>query len=219
MRQGTARCRIHVRQRVIAVAFGVMVFGACSGAREQTVAMPVAPVQAQQAPAPVQASFSVSLVPTVPLPIRVGTNLGFNVSANTAGYASLYLIDPAGQVTVLGENMVVSAALDLVYPSPADGFTLAAAQPVGYNRVILLVTRQAVRQRLFRLRHVDHTREPGAQCRGVSEGAEPAHGGAAAAVVGVGRDPGTGRGLKVSGEQCSESVGSEPTLRSRSNDE
>ena len=142
MRQGTARCRIHVRQRVIAVAFGVMVFGACSGAREQTVAMPVAPVQAQQAPAPVQASFSVSLVPTVPLPIRVGTNLGFNVSANTAGYASLYLIDPAGQVTVLGENMVVSAALDLVYPSPADGFTLAAAQPVGYNRVILLVTRQ-----------------------------------------------------------------------------
>ena len=81
-------------------------------------------------------------MPTVPLPIRVGTNLGFNVSANTAGYASLYLIDPVGQVTVLGENMVVSAARDLVYPSLLDGFTLAAAQPVGYNRVILFVTRQ-----------------------------------------------------------------------------
>jgi hypothetical protein len=89
-----------------------------------------------------QAPFLISVVPTVPIPIRLGTNLGFNVSANTAGYASLYLINPQGQVTVLGENMVVSAARDLVYPSPADGFTLAAAQPVGNNRVILLVTRQ-----------------------------------------------------------------------------
>ena len=89
-----------------------------------------------------QAPFLISVVPTVPIPIRLGTNLGFNVSANTAGYASLYLINPQGQVTVLGENMVVSAARDLVYPSPADEFTLAAAEPVGSNRVILLVTRQ-----------------------------------------------------------------------------
>ena len=85
---------------------------------------------------------SVSLVPTVPVPIRIGTNLGFNVSADTAGYASLYLINPEGRVTVLGENLVVSAARDLVYPSPGDGFTLAAAEPVGINQVILLVTRQ-----------------------------------------------------------------------------
>ena len=110
--------------------------GACSAARQERVTAP--PV----APAPVQPAFSVSVVPTVPVPIRIGTHLGFNVSANTAGYASLYLIDPAGQVTVLGENMVVSAARDLVYPSPTDGFTLAAAEPVGFNQVILLVTRQ-----------------------------------------------------------------------------
>lgn len=87
-------------------------------------------------------ALSGSLVPTVALPIRIGANLGFNVSTNTAGYASLYLINPQGQVTVLGENMVVSAARDLVYPSAADGFTLAAVEPVGINQVILLVTRQ-----------------------------------------------------------------------------
>ena len=120
-------------------ALCVVMSGACSGSRQQPVTPPVvvqAPVAATQAP------FSISLVPTVPLPIRVGTNLGFNVSASTAGYASLYLINPEGQVTVLGENMVVTAARDLVYPSPGDGFTLAAAEPVGFNQLILLVTRQ-----------------------------------------------------------------------------
>ena len=34
------------------------------------------------------------------------------------------------------------AAGSVDYPSSAHGFTLAASQPVGVNRVILLVTRQ-----------------------------------------------------------------------------
>lgn len=87
------------------------------------------------------AGFSVSLVPTVPVPIRIGTNLGFRLSSSTAGYANLYLIDPVGEVWVLAENLPLAAG-SLEYPSSAQRFTLAAAQPVGFNRVILLVTRQ-----------------------------------------------------------------------------
>ena len=87
------------------------------------------------------AGFSVSLVPTVPVPIRIGTNLGFRLSSSTAGYANLYLIDPVGEVWVLAENLPLAAG-SLEYPSSAQPFTLAAAQPVGFNRVILLVTRQ-----------------------------------------------------------------------------
>ena len=87
------------------------------------------------------AGFSVSLVPTVPVPIRIGTNLGFRLSSSTAGYANLYLIDPVGEVWVLAENLPLAAG-SLEYPSSAQQFTLAAAQPVGFNRVVLLVTRQ-----------------------------------------------------------------------------
>ena len=87
------------------------------------------------------AQFSISLVPAVPVPIRIGTNLGFNVSSSTAGYYSLYLIDPVGEVWVLAENLPLPAG-SVTYPSPpAQDFTLAAAEPLGTNRVILLVTR------------------------------------------------------------------------------
>ena len=86
--------------------------------------------------------FSISLVPAVPVPIRIRTNLGFNVSSSTAGYYSLYLIDPVGEVWVLAENMPLPAG-SITYPSrPAQNFTLAAAEPLGTNRVILVVTRE-----------------------------------------------------------------------------
>ena len=85
--------------------------------------------------------FSISLVPTVPVPIRIGATLGFRLSSSTAGYASLYLIDPVGQVLVLAENLPLSAG-SIEYPSPAGSFTLAASEPVGFSRVVLLVTRQ-----------------------------------------------------------------------------
>lgn len=87
-----------------------------------------------------QAPFSVSLVPTVPVPIRLGTELGFQLSSGTAGYASLYIIDPAYDVQVLAENLPVPAG-SLEYPS-SQGFSLRAAEPVGFNRAVLLVTRQ-----------------------------------------------------------------------------
>ena len=56
-----------------------------------------------------QPPFSVSLVPTVPLPIRIGTQLGFSLSSATAGYASLYVIDPVRDVQILAENRPLGA--------------------------------------------------------------------------------------------------------------
>ena len=88
--------------------------------------------------------FAVSLVPAVPVPIRLGAQLGFSVSSDTAGYYSLYLIDPASEVWVLAENMPLGAG-SVTYPSPpAQNFTLTAAEPLGRNRVIVLVTRDPI---------------------------------------------------------------------------
>ena len=109
---------------------------ACGAARQEPVSRPP-PV----APAPVREPFSISLVPAVPVPIRVATDVRFQLSLSTAGYASLYLIDPVGQASVLAENLPLAAG-NLEYPSAAHGFTIAASEPVGFNRVILLVTRQ-----------------------------------------------------------------------------
>ena len=90
-----------------------------------------------------QPPFSVSLVPTVPVPIRLDTTLGFRLSSSTAGYGSLYVIDPSYRVQVLAENLSMAAG-SLEYPS-SQGFTLRASQPVGFNRAIMLVTRQPFR--------------------------------------------------------------------------
>ena len=93
---------------------------------------------------PVDQPFGVSLVPSVPVPIRLGTELGFSVSSGTAGYYSLYLIDPAAEVWVLAENIPLPAG-SVAYPSPpAQNFTITAAEPLGVNRVILLVTRDPI---------------------------------------------------------------------------
>lgn len=83
--------------------------------------------------------FSVSLVPMAPVPIRIEARLGFQLSSSTAGYASLYLIDPLYAVQILAENLPMPAG-SLQYPS--RDFILRAEPPVGYNWVILLVTRQ-----------------------------------------------------------------------------
>ena len=92
---------------------------------------------------PEQPPFSVSLVPTVPVPIRLDTMLGFRLSSSTAGYGSLYVINPLYSVQVLAENLPMAAG-SLEYPS-SQGFTLRASQPVGFNRAIMLVTRQPFR--------------------------------------------------------------------------
>lgn len=88
-----------------------------------------------------QAAFSVSVVPAVPVPVRIGARFGLHLSSGTAGYASLYMIDPVYSVQVLAENLPLPAG-SLEYPSLSQAFTLRADPPVGFNWVILLVTRQ-----------------------------------------------------------------------------
>ena len=82
--------------------------------------------------------FSVSLVADATVPIRVGARFRLHLSSSSAGYASLYVLDPAYSVRVLTENLPVAAG-SLNF---RDGLALVAEQPVGFNTVILLVTRQ-----------------------------------------------------------------------------
>ena len=82
--------------------------------------------------------FSVSLVADAPVPIRVGSRFRLRLSSGSAGYASLYVLDPAYAVSVLTENLPVAAG-SLGFP---DDLVLVAEQPVGFNTAILLVTRQ-----------------------------------------------------------------------------
>lgn len=84
------------------------------------------------------APFSVSLIADAPVPVRIGSRFRLQLSSSSAGYANLYVLDPVYSVTVLAENLPLAAG-SLGYP---DGVTLIAEQPVGFNVVILLVTRQ-----------------------------------------------------------------------------
>ena len=121
---------------IVAMLLALSVLGYRAGARAVGEPGQLALIENPREP------FSISLVPAVPVPIRIGTNLGFSVSSSTAGYYSLYLIDPVGEVWVLAENMPLPAG-SITYPSPpAQNFTLAAAEPLGTNRVILVVTRE-----------------------------------------------------------------------------
>ena len=124
--------------RFITAVLCTMTFGACRSCP------PDPPLADGTLYVPADQPFAVSLVAAVPVPIRLGTNLGFNVSSSTAGYYSLYLIDPVGEVWVLAENMPLPAG-SVTYPSPpAQNFTLTAAEPLGANRVIMLVTRDPI---------------------------------------------------------------------------
>ena len=124
---------------LIAGVLCIVALEACGAAREFQSVDPQAPAPTLFVPG--EQPFDISLVPAVPVPIRLGTDLGFRVSTGSAGYASLYLINPEDEVWVLAENMPVAAG-NVDYPTQAQGFTLTAAEPLGVNRVILLVTRE-----------------------------------------------------------------------------
>ena len=133
MQRRQARSRLTIG---MLLASSILCYQAGSGASALAELGQVSVIENRREP------FSISLVPAVPVPIRIRTNLGFNVSSETAGYYSLYLIDPVGEVWVLAENMPLPAG-SITYPSPpAQNFTLAAAEPLGTTRVILVVTRE-----------------------------------------------------------------------------
>ena len=127
----------------VAAALCIVTLGACAS-NPPTVVPTARPLAPGVLFIPAVQPFAISLVPAVPVPIRLGTSLGFSVSSGTAGYYSLYLIDPSAEVWVLAENMPLGAG-SVTYPSPpAQNFTLTAAEPLGVNRVILLVTRDPI---------------------------------------------------------------------------
>ena len=76
---------------IVAVALGVLpdpVAGQLQAPRSGLVGNPANP-------------FSVSLVADAPLPIRVGARFRLRLSSGSAGYANLYVLDPAYSVRVL----------------------------------------------------------------------------------------------------------------------
>ena len=125
--------------RFVAVALCTVAFQACATSNGPLPGQ----LTADALYVPAERPFDISLVPAVPVPIRLGTNLGFRISSGSAGYASLYLINSVNEVSVLAENLPVAAG-NIDYPSPAQGFTLAATEPLGANRVLLLVTRSPI---------------------------------------------------------------------------
>ena len=121
------------------VAAGLVLAVACIGSGESGV------MSAEQLRAPSSglarnpaAPFAVSLIADAPVPIRIGSQFRLQLSSGSAGYASIYVLDPVYTVRVLAENLPLAAG-SVGYP---DGITLVAEQPVGFNTVILLVTRQ-----------------------------------------------------------------------------
>ena len=114
----------------------LIVLGAC----QSTPTRPVAVAADVNVSANADAAFAVGVVPTSAPPIRIGAPIGFRLSSSLAGLGHLYLIDATGTVTVLAENLQVPAGSQLDFPGSAAGFTIAATQPAGVNRVILLVT-------------------------------------------------------------------------------
>ena len=134
----------NVRQRkrnlctlLFTLALPFLVHGACAGSRPQPVAPPLPPPpRVVEVPEP----FQVSVVATGQVPIRIGAEVRFRLSSETAGYASLYLIDPVNAVFALAENLPLGAGTT-DYPLPDADFTLEASAPLGENQVIFLVTR------------------------------------------------------------------------------
>ena len=137
-----SKCTYSRHIRLFAVCLCGAVLGGCAGRAPQVVSPPPQVQRPVRVEVPVPQRMVISLVPTVRVPIRVGQRVSFRIESSVAGRASLYLIDPSGRVTVLGENMVLTGSLD--NPRPGDGVTLTASQPVGFNQLILLVTRQEI---------------------------------------------------------------------------
>ena len=85
--------------------------------------------------------FSAGVFPTKAPPPRLGDEIGFALTTNTAGYGHLYLLNASGAVVALVENLPVAAGVQSTFPSPGGAYKLRASPPAGTERVLFLVTR------------------------------------------------------------------------------
>ncbi len=93
----------------------------------------------EQAGAPHHARIAVSLVPLMPSVMRVGQPFAFELAANSAGYAHLYVLDASGKVQVWLENVPIDAGETVRYP--LEGTVVRASPPGGDETIVLVVTR------------------------------------------------------------------------------
>ena len=100
---------------------------------------PAPPGSASQNPA---APFTAAVSPVGASRVRLGDPVSFVLSAGTAGYGHLYIINTSGTVVALAESLAIAPGAPVLFPAPDAGFTIRASAPVGINRVLLLVTRQ-----------------------------------------------------------------------------
>ncbi len=89
-----------------------------------------------------EAAFSVGVVPNRAPPLRIGDEVGFALSSNTAGFGHLYLLNASGNALVLAENLLLVADGQTAYPLPGSDTRFRASPPAGVERIIFLVTRQ-----------------------------------------------------------------------------
>ena len=86
--------------------------------------------------------FSAGVFPTAAPPHRLGDEIGFTLTTDTAGYGHLYLLNASGTVVALVENLPVAAGVQATFPLPGGAYKLRASPPAGTERVLFLVTRE-----------------------------------------------------------------------------
>ena len=120
------------------VLAGVAVLGGCvpGGTKPPSETQLVA---VAHNPAP---PFSAGVFPTTAPPHRLGDEVGFALTTDTAGYGHLYLLNASGTVVALVENAPVAAGVPATFPSPGGAYRLRASPPAGTERVLFLVTRE-----------------------------------------------------------------------------
>ena len=92
------------------------------------------------------APFSASVALVGSSPVRLGEEVRFILSTNTAGYGHLYLINVSGKVVALTENLPVAPGAHPLFPPPDGRMTIRPSPPLGIERVLFLVTRQPFHQ-------------------------------------------------------------------------
>jgi hypothetical protein len=83
--------------------------------------------------------FNVSLIPTMPSVLTIGSRFGFRLKSTADGFGHLYALSASGKVQLWFENVPVRRMHTVSYPS--SGLELRAAPPAGDETIIFVVTR------------------------------------------------------------------------------